>query len=92
MTTPSLSNADSGQVFAFTTSIPGGETWVVDFTTWQPRVYRKSDGASRWSFVSDSSSDFLEYLVGPFTNPITFSASGLTAASKVASWHRDTLM
>lgn len=92
MTTPALSNADTGQIISFTSNIPAGEVWVMDFTSWQPRIYRKSDGAPRWGFVSDSSSDLIEYGIPPFTNSITFSASGLTAASKVESWHRDTIM
>lgn len=91
MTNPLISNESNGMVISFTGAIPTGETWAIDFTTYQPRVFRKSDGASRWSFVNDTSTD-LEYVISPVANQVRFSATGMTSASKIESWHRHTIL
>lgn len=91
MTSPALANEANSNIIMVDGAIPSGETWAFDFTTYQPRVYRKVDGSSRWSFVSDMSTD-IAYEPLPVINQIRFTASGLSGASSVQSRHRHTIM
>lgn len=88
MTSPQLYNELNENVILFNTVIPAGETWVIDMKV--PRVYRKSDFADRFNFVDETSTDLL--YDPEFPNPIRFTATGLTAASKIESFGQHTVM
>lgn len=89
LASPQIVNETNNTFLAFTSTIPSGEVWVVDMKT-PPTVYRKSDGADRWSFVDPTSTD-LSYQEGTL-NQIRFTATGLTSVSALASWNYDTWM
>lgn len=90
MINPVMANEANGNIIEVEGTIPAGETWVFDFMTYQPRIYRKSDGASRWTFISDRSTD-LVFEPAPATNSIRLTASGITYDSRVSSYHRHTI-
>lgn len=56
ITNPVVNHFPVGDSIDFTgTTIPGGETWVIDLRPGYPKVYRKSDNANRLYAVTTSS-------------------------------------
>jgi hypothetical protein len=80
-----LVNENNNEIFKLRagTVIPNGEIWAFE----GDRLYRTSDGASRWSYVDPSSTDFT-YNPGE-VNQISLSASAMSGSSQVLSWNRD---
>ena len=91
MINPTIINEANGSIVQFNGTIPSGEIWVVDFTTNQPRVFRKSDGLSLWNFVSGLSTE-ITFDPKPSNNQVYFSATGMTVDSKIGCWWRHTVI
>lgn len=87
LTTLTLTNETNSDQIVLTGAVPTGETWVLD--PQYRRIYRKSDGANRFVYLSVNS-DWL--LLDPGNNNIRVTATGLTAASRVVFYHRNTYM
>lgn len=80
-------NETNNNQIALTAAIPSGETWRLDTTN--RRMYRVSDMANRFQYL-DVNSDWMEFNAG--SNSVRFTASGLTAASRINTYHRHTVM
>lgn len=89
---PSIINEVNSSIILFNGTIPDGETWVINFTLNSPHIYIKGeDQTPLWNIVDGISTSFL-YTEFPSSNPIRFTATGLGVNSKVASWHRKTIL
>jgi hypothetical protein len=87
MTNLILTNEANDEWMSIPTTIPGGETWVLDIEN--HRMYRKSDEANRFQYL-DANSDWME--LEPGENPISASSSGMGAASQVSIGFHHTVM
>lgn len=88
ITSLQLINENNNEIFKLRagTVIPNGEIWAFE----GQRLYRKSDGASRWSYVDPSSTDFT-YNPGEI-NQIHLTATAMSGSSQVLSWNRDAFL
>jgi hypothetical protein len=87
ITTLTITNESNGDWINLVAAIPAGETWVMD--TPYRRFYRKSDNVARFVYLNVNS-DWI--MLEPGLNNIRVTATGLTAASRVVFWHRNTFM
>jgi hypothetical protein len=78
LTNLALTNETNDEWMSIPTTIPNGETWVIDIE--DRRMYRKSDDANRFQYL-DVNSDWME--LEPGENQISASATGMTATSQV---------
>lgn len=85
MTGAVVVNEANGKRITLTAPVPTGEKWIVSSAN--RRMYRASDNANRFQYL-DVSSDWVE--LAPDNNSIRLTATGLTAASRLAVYHRDT--
>lgn len=83
-----LLNEATLETFTLTQDIPAGETWILD--TYNRKFYRTSDGAYKFGTLDETSSQTLSLMPG--ANPISISAAGLTSASLIEMWFRDSLI
>jgi hypothetical protein len=82
-----ITNERNGEQISIPAAIPSGETWVLDIEA--RRMYRKSDGANRFSYL-DINSDWME--LEPGENPISLATSGAGAASAISIDFHHTVM
>jgi hypothetical protein len=87
ISTLTLINEANDDWMRLTGAVPGGETWVIN--TASRRMYRKSDNAGRFQYL-DVNSDWMT--LEPGINNIRVTATGLTAASKISTFHHQTVM
>ena len=88
MTNPRITNEQNNQQIYIPTTIPAGERWIIDTSTW--RFYRQSDMANRFQYL-DPTSDWME--LAPGKNNIRLTASGMTSGtSQIVMYHRHTVI
>jgi len=87
LTNPKITNEANHEWISIPTTIPNGETWVLDIAAF--RLYRKSDMANRFQYL-DVNSDWME--LEPGQNPISFTATGMGAASGITVDFHHTVM
>lgn len=91
MTNPRILNERNGTASYISTSIPAGETWVLENVGSSKRLYRKSDGVSRMRYFDDTSGWVLLDPAGD-PNPIRFTATGLAAGWAISMRYQHTYM
>jgi hypothetical protein len=93
MTNPRITNEtnSTSTVLKTGTTIPAGETWVLENTGTSKRFYRKSDGANRFSYLDDTSM-WLMLAANNVANNIRFTASGLATGWALNVIYRHTFM
>jgi hypothetical protein len=91
MTNPVVYNEDNGTVSAVTGTIPAGETWVLEQEGPAKRMYRKSDGANRFTYLAATSS-WLLLAPNLVLNHLRFTASGLATGWNLKVVYRNTFM
>ena len=82
-----LYNESTKKTLRLVAAVPDSETWTIDIAN--RRMYRRSDMANRFMYL-DVNSDWME--LTPGRNQIRVTATGLTTASRVALFYRDTYM
>lgn len=88
-----LVNELNDDALILTAPIPAGETWVIDNTTFPARMYRASDRADRFQYLSVNATDHLIEISGNTEdNPIRVIAGGLTSTSQVNMFYHHTVM
>jgi hypothetical protein len=91
MTNPTVYNEENGTAAVVSGSIPVGETWVLENVGPAKRMYRKSDGSNRFTYLAATS---MWLLLDPNNdqNHIRFTATGLAAGWNLKVIHRHTYM
>ncbi len=91
MTNPTVYNEENGTAAVISGSIPVGETWVLENVGPAKRMYRKSDGSNRFTYLAATS---MWLLLDPNNdqNHIRFTATGLAAGWNLKVIHRHTYM